>query len=55
MFTNSKIQVTHIFTKIGLIAEFTLKFINDTRSKILGKAILEMKVVTNSGLILKYY
>ena len=36
MFTNSNIQVSHAFTIIGLIADSTLKFINDTRSKIFG-------------------
>ena len=45
MFTNSNINVSHIFTITGLIAEFTLKYINDTRSKIFGNPILEMKVV----------
>ena len=45
MFTNSNIQVSHPFTIIGLIAESTLKFINDTRRKIFGNPILEMKVV----------
>ena len=45
MFTNSNILVSHTFTMKGLIAEPTLKFINDTRSKILGNVILEMKVV----------
>ena len=54
MFTNSNIQVSHTFTIIGLIAESTLKFINDTRSKIYGNPIFEMEVVTLSGLILKH-
>ena len=52
MFTNSNIEVSHTFTTIGLIAESTLKFINDTRSKIFGNLILEMKVVASSSLIL---
>ena len=43
-FTNSNIQVSHTFTIIGHIAESTLKFINNTRSKIFGNLILEMKV-----------
>ena len=34
MFTNSNIQVSHTFTIIGLIADSTLKLINNTRSKI---------------------
>ena len=45
MFTSSNIQVSHTFTIIGLIAESTLKVINDTRSKIFGNLILERKVV----------
>ena len=55
MFTNFKIQVSHTFTIIGLIAQFTLKFINDTRSKIFGNLILEMKVVASGGLVLKQF
>ena len=40
------LSVSHIhFIIVGLIAEFTLKFINDTRSRIIGNPILEMKVV----------
>ena len=34
-FTNSCIRVIHTFTIIGHIAEYTLKLINDVRSKIL--------------------
>ena len=45
MFTNSNLQVSHTFTIIGLIVESRLKFINDTRNKIFGNPILEMKVV----------
>ena len=44
MFTNS--HVSNTFTIIGLIADSTLKFINDTRSKIFGNPIFEMKVIT---------
>ena len=44
MFTNFNIQVSHTFTMIGLIAEFTLKFMSDIRSKTFGNPILEMKV-----------
>ena len=43
MFTSSNIQVSHTFIIIGLIAESTLKFINDTRSNIFGNLILKMK------------
>ena len=39
MFTISYIQVSNTFTLIGLIVESTMKFINDTRSKIFGNAI----------------
>ena len=48
MFTNSNTQVSHAFTitGTGLIAESTLKFINDTKSKIFGNPIFDMKVVT---------
>ena len=45
MFTNSNIQVSQIFTIIGLFAESTLKLKNETRSKIFGNPIPEMKVV----------
>ena len=55
MITNSSIQVSHTFTIIGLIAESTLKFVYDTRSKIFGNPILEIKVVAQSGLVFKYY
>ena len=55
MLTNSNIQVSHTFTIIGLIAESTLKFISDTRSKIFGNLILKIKVVAKSSLILKHY
>ena len=40
MSINSNIQVSHTFIIIGLIAESTLKFINDSRTKILGNLIL---------------
>ena len=43
MFTSSNIQVSHAFTIIGLIAESTMKFINDYRSKIFGNLILEFQ------------
>ena len=39
MFTHSNVQVSHTFTIIGLIAESTLKFINDIRNKIIGNLI----------------
>ena len=55
MLTNSHIQVPNLFTIIGVIADSTLKFINDTRSKIFGNLIFEMKVITKSGLIFKDY
>ena len=55
MLTNSHIQVPNLFTIIGVIADSTLKFINDTRSKIFGNLIFEMKVITKSGLIFKHY
>ena len=55
MFTNSNMQVSHKFTIVGLIAESTLKFINDTRTKIFGNMILEMKFIAQSSLILKHY
>ena len=45
MFTCSYIQVSHTFTITGLIAESTLKLINDVRRKIFGNPILETKVV----------
>ena len=47
--------VSHIFTIIGLIAWSTLKFISNTRSKIVENPILEMKVFAQSGLIFKHY
>ena len=43
MFTSSNIQASHAFTIIGLIAESTMKFINDYRSKIFGNLILEFQ------------
>ena len=52
MFTNFNIQVSHTFTMIGLIAEFTLKFMSDIRSKTFGNPILEMKVAAYCGLFL---
>ena len=55
MLTNSHIQVPNLFTIIGVIADSTMKFINDTRSKIFGNLIFEMKVITKSGLIFKHY
>ena len=55
MFTNFSIQVSDTFTIIGLIAESTQKFISNTRSKIFGNLIFEMKVVTYSGLTVKHY
>ena len=39
MFSYSYIKVSNIFTIIGFIAEFTLKFIDDTRCKFLGKIV----------------
>ena len=55
MFTNSNIQVSYTFTIEGLIAEPTLKFINNTRSKIFRNLIFEMKGVAWSSLNLKNY
>ena len=55
MFPNSYIPVSHTFTVIVLTAESILKFINDTRSKIIRNPIFEMKVVTESGLIFEHY
>ena len=55
MFSNSNIQVSRTFTIIGLNAESTLKFINNTRSKIFGNLIIEVKVFASSSLILKHY
>ena len=43
----------HTFFIIGLIAEFTLKFISDTRSKIFENPVLETKHVQNVA-ITKY-
>ena len=43
MFTISYMQVSHTFTIIGLIADSTLKIINDIRNKIFGNSIFEMK------------
>ena len=45
MFTNSFIEVSHTFTIVGLIAESTMKLINDTRNESFGNPIFEMKVV----------
>ena len=55
MFTSSYIQVSNIFTIIGPISESTLKIISDTRGKILGNPIFEIKVVTLSGLTYEHY
>ena len=44
--------MSNTFTIIGLIAESTLKLTNDTRSKIFGNPIFEMKAVTQSGVFL---
>ena len=54
MFTNSNDQVSDTFTIIGLIAESTLKFINNTRGKIFGNPILEMTAAASSDPILKH-
>ena len=43
--SKTNIQVSHIFTIIGIISEFTLKLISDARSKVLGNLIFEMGVV----------
>ena len=45
MFTDSFIEVSNTFTMIGLIAESTLKLINDPRSKVFGNPILEKNLV----------
>ena len=55
MFINSHIQVSHTYTITGLIAESTLKLVNDTGITIFGNPIFEMKVVTFSGLTFKHY
>ena len=52
MFTNSHNQVSYLFTIIGLIAESILNLINDTKSKIFGNPVFEMKVVPNLALFL---
>ena len=52
MFTNSYIQVSNSFI---IIIESTLKFTKDAKNKIFGNPIFEMKIVTYSGLIYKYY
>ena len=52
---NSYIQVSNTFTIIGLIAESTLKILNNTKSKIFRNLIFEMKVVSYSGLIFKHF
>ena len=46
MFTNSYIQVSHLFTVIVLVAESTLKLKNDTGSKIFRNPNFEVKVRT---------
>ena len=51
MFTNSYILVSKLFSMIGLIVESTLKFINDTRSKIL---ILN-DMLENFGKLQRYF
>ena len=43
---NSNIQMSHTLTIVRLIVESTLKLINNTRCKIIGNAIFEMKGVT---------
>ena len=56
MFTDSFIEVSNTFTMIGLIAESTLKLINDPRSKVFGNPILEKKVgLKEFGLGLIFY
>ena len=47
MFTNSYIQVSCMFTIIGLIAEFTLKLKNDIRGLGLGIWSLKWKLLSN--------
>ena len=46
MITNSYIQVSNTFTIIGLNADSTMKLINDTRRKVFGIPIFEIKFVT---------
>ena len=46
MFTNSYIQVSYTLTIIGLIAESSMKKVNDIKSKLFWNPIFEMKVVT---------
>ena len=52
MFTIFYIQVSSTFTILGLIAESTLKGINNTRSKIFGSTISEKKLLPNLVLFL---
>ena len=46
VFTNAYIQVSNTFTILGLIAESTLRLIDDARGKIFGNSIFEKGVVT---------
>ena len=46
VFTNAYIQVSNTFTIIELIAESTLRLIDDARGKIFGNSIFEKGVVT---------
>ena len=57
MLTNSFIEVPNTFSIIGLIAESTLKLINDPKSKVFfGNPILEKKVgLKEFGLGLIFY
>ena len=56
MLTNSFIEVSNTFSIIGLIAESTLKLINDPKSKVFGNSILEKKVgLKEFGLGLIFY
>ena len=52
IFTKSNIHVSHTFTIIRLIAESTMKFTNNTRSKIIGNLILKWKLLPNLVLFL---
>ena len=46
VFTNAYIQVSDTFTILGLIAESTLRLIDDARGKIFENSIFEKGVVT---------
>ena len=51
MFTNSYALVSNLFSIIELIAESTLKFINETR----GKILVLNGMLENCGKLQRYY